>query len=52
MKKVAFVLGIIFTLLSFAGAAYVLYHGGRVNAGYAVVPMALATACMACFRQQ
>ncbi|MBQ3200040.1 MAG: hypothetical protein IJB67_06710 [Firmicutes bacterium] len=52
MKKTAFVLGTIFTLLTFAGAAYVLYHGGRVSAGYAVVPCALATAYMAWFRQQ
>ena len=52
MRKTAFVLAICFTVLCFMGAGYVLYHGGRVNAGYAVVPMALAVGCMTWFRQK
>ena len=33
------VLSIIFTILTFAGAIYVLTSHGTANAGYAVVPM-------------
>lgn len=44
MKKTAFVLSIIFTVLTFVGAAYMLINHGQVNAGYACVPMVLAIA--------
>ncbi|MGN0554748.1 MAG: hypothetical protein ACI4LI_02495 [Candidatus Fimenecus sp.] len=44
MKKIAFVLSIIFTVLTFVGAVYVLINHGQVNAGYACVPMVLAIA--------
>ena len=44
MEKIALVLSIIFIILTFIGAGYVLYHGGRVNAGYAVVPMIFSIA--------
>lgn len=46
MKKIFFGLGIIFMILTFCGAGYVLYTGGRVNAGYAVVPMMFTLAFM------
>ncbi len=46
MKKAAFVLGIVFLLLTFVGGAYVILNHGRVNAGYAVVP---SLWCMICF---
>ncbi len=45
MKKILLVLSAIFTVLTFAGAIYVLASGGEVNAGYAVVPCALSLAC-------
>jgi hypothetical protein len=45
MKKVLFVLGLIFAALCFVGAGYVLYTDGQANAGYAVVPMAICLAC-------
>ena len=38
MNKLLIALLIIFTILTFAGAIYVLKNGGTVNAGYAVVP--------------
>ncbi len=50
MKKAALVLCIIFTLLTFAGAGYVLYNDGGVNAGYAVIPMVFALASGAFYR--
>lgn len=39
MKKVYFVLSIIFTILTFLGALYVILNNGKPNAGYAVIPM-------------
>lgn len=51
MKIVALILSIIFTILTFFGAGYVLYHGGKVNAGYAVVPMVFALASIAFYRK-
>lgn len=45
MKKVLQLLTIVFGLLTFAGAIYVLINHGTVNAGYAVVPMVMALAC-------
>lgn len=47
MEKTALALSIIFIVLTFIGAGYVIYHGGRVNAGYAVVPMVFALASSA-----
>jgi len=45
MKKFLLILSTIFTVLTFAGAIYVLTSGGTVNAGYAVIPCAISTAC-------
>ena len=42
MKKVYFALFVIFTVLTFAGAGYVLYHHGQQSAGYACIPMVFA----------
>ena len=39
MKKILLVLTIIFTVLTFAGAIYVISSKGEMNAGYAVIPM-------------
>lgn len=50
MSKVLFVLAVIFTVLTFAGAGYVLAWKGTVNAGYAVVPMVLELACLSGYR--
>lgn len=37
--KIYFILFLIFTLLTFAGAIYVISNKGEVNVGYACVPM-------------
>ena len=42
LKKLALVLSTVFIILTFAGAGYVLFNGGKVNAGYACVPMIFA----------
>ncbi len=52
MKKAALVLSILFTILTFVGAGYVLYNGGKINAGYATVPMVFALVCIAFYRNR
>ena len=47
MKKAALILSIIFIILTFVGAGYVLYNGGKINAGYAIIPMVFALVCIA-----
>lgn len=39
MKKLLFAIALLFSVLGFAGAIYVLPTGGEANAGYAVVPL-------------
>ncbi len=39
MKKVVLILWIVFIVLTFVGAGYIIFNGGRANAGYACVPM-------------
>ncbi len=50
MKKLLLILSIIFTILTFAGAIYVLSLKGTVNAGYAVIPMVITLACISGYR--
>ena len=50
MKKAAVLLSVIFAILTFIGIGYVLYNGGKVNAGYAIIPMVLTFACIAFYR--
>jgi len=44
MKKltVLMIFQIVFTILTFIGAGYVLINKGQVNAGYAVIPCVIA----------
>lgn len=42
---VLLILTIVFAVLCFVGAGYVLVNDGAVNAGYAVVPMCLCLCC-------
>lgn len=44
MKKLAvlMIFQILFTILTFIGAGYVLINKGQVNAGYAVVPCVIS----------
>ncbi|MCI9201969.1 MAG: hypothetical protein HFI03_16645 [Lachnospiraceae bacterium] len=52
MKKTALALSIIFIILTFIGAGYVLYNRGQVNAGYAIIPLGFALACIAFYRNR
>lgn len=49
MKKFTLVLSIIFIILTFVGAGYVLINHGQVNAGYACIPMVFAFASSAVY---
>ncbi|WP_455616666.1 hypothetical protein [Eisenbergiella sp.] len=51
IKKLAFILSIIFIILTFAGAGYILFNGGKVNAGYACVPMVFALLSLSFYRK-
>lgn len=50
MKKAALVLTVFFSILTFAGAGYVLYRGGFVSPGYAVVPMVFTIVSLTLYR--
>ena len=50
MKKVFQILTLVFSLLSIAGAIFVLRFDGAKNAGYAVVPMALSIVFSNCYK--
>lgn len=52
MKKLFFVFSILFVLLTFVGAIYVVCHRGEANAGYAAIPMLFALVSMNIYRQQ
>lgn len=51
IKKLAFILSIIFIILTFAGAGYILFNGGKVNAGYACVPMVFVLLSLSFYRK-
>lgn len=51
MKKLTFILSIIFIVLTFVGAGYVLVNHGQVNGGYACVPMVLALVSVSFYRK-
>lgn len=51
MKKMTLILSVFFTILTFIGAGYVLFHAGKANAGYACVPMVFALISLACYRK-
>ena len=38
-SKIYLILSIVFVILTFLGAGYVLYNKGMVSSGYAIVPM-------------
>ncbi|MEG2930488.1 MAG: hypothetical protein RR825_01755 [Ruthenibacterium sp.] len=52
MKKLLMAANILCMLLTFAGAGYILYTGGRANAGYAVIPMVLTLVASWAYRKQ
>lgn len=49
--KIYFIIAIIFTILTFAGAFYVISNNGEVSAGYAVVPMVFGITFSSFFHQ-
>ena len=51
IKKFALILSIIFIILTFVGAGYILFNSGNVNAGYACVPMVFALISMSFYRK-
>ncbi|MDE6455699.1 MAG: hypothetical protein K2L38_07340 [Dysosmobacter sp.] len=52
MRKAAFILGIIFLILTFIGGGYVLINHGEINAGYAVMPSLFTVICFGYYRQK
>lgn len=50
MKELLLALSIVFIVLTFIGAIFVLTSNGTATAGYAVVPMVFALACSAGYR--
>lgn len=52
MKKIFLALSLIFVLLTFIGAGYVLYTKGEANAGYAIIPMVISLACISLYRSK
>lgn len=44
-KRIFLVFTILFVILTFIGAGYVLYNKGVVNAGYSVIPMLFGLMC-------
>lgn len=50
-KKLALALSVIFIILTFVGAGYVLLNDGKVNAGYACVPMVFALISISFYRK-
>ena len=44
LRVVTLIISILFMILTFVGAGYVLINHGQVNAGYAVIPMCLCLA--------
>ncbi|MEM1485054.1 hypothetical protein V6615_09255 [Oscillospiraceae bacterium PP1C4] len=52
MEKRLLGLSILFIVLTFVGAGYVLSTGGQSNAGYAVIPMNFALVFTMVYRKQ
>lgn len=50
MRKGALVMSILFIILTFIGAGYVMLNHGQVSAGYAVVPMGMTLAFLSVYR--
>ncbi len=52
MKKTALVLSVIFIILTFISAGFVLYNRGQANAGYAIIPLVFALSSIAFYRNR
>jgi len=51
IKRLSLALSIVFIILTFVGAGYVLFNGGKVNAGYACIPMIFALLSISIYRK-
>lgn len=51
MKVFFLIFSIVFIVLTFAGAGYVLCSHGQANAGYAVVPMVFSLVGLSFYRK-
>lgn len=51
IRKIALILSVIFIILTFVRAGYILFNGGKVNAGYACVPMVFALISISFYRK-
>lgn len=51
IRKIALILSVIFIILTFVGAGYILFNDGKVNAGYACVPMVFALISISFYRK-
>lgn len=51
IKKISLTLSVVFIILTFIGAGYVLFNRGKVNAGYACVPMVFALISISVYRK-
>jgi len=45
MKKLLFILMILFGIIGFVGAGYVIYTGGEAGPGYGLIPMLFCLTC-------
>lgn len=52
VQKVSLVMFFVFALLTFIGITYILVNQGRVNAGFAVVPMLFGVITMTIYRKK
>lgn len=52
MSKLAWIMGMIFLILTFAGGGYVIINRGQVNAGYAVIPSLFTIICFGYYRKK
>lgn len=51
IKKLALTLSEVFIILTFIGAGYILLNNGKINAGYACIPMVFALIFISFYRK-
>ena len=51
IKKLTLIESEIFIILTLVGAGYIILNGGKVNAGYACVPMVFALISISFYRK-
>ena len=51
IKKLALTLSVVFIILTFIGAGYILLNNGKINAGYACIHMVFALIFVSFYRK-